>query len=82
MAIDKDRRCLTRRETWVVLPHLSTPSRRMNAPRFGMDVELVGVIIAIEFLCRLTVEIDSTMRHTICVGPSWWHAQNEGIEWV
>jgi len=33
-AMEMERRCLRRREHWVVLPHRSTPSRRMNAPLF------------------------------------------------
>jgi hypothetical protein len=44
-ATEMDRRCLRRREHCVVFPHLSTPSRRMNAPLFEVDFVVPPVII-------------------------------------
>lgn len=46
-ATEMERRCLRRREHWVVLPHRSTPSSRMNAPRllFVGDFDVPPVII-------------------------------------
>jgi len=51
VASDRDSKCLTSRPTCVVLPHLSTPSRRIKAPLFGL-VALLGVIIAINTVPR------------------------------
>jgi len=44
-ARERERRCLRRREHWVVFPQRSTPSRRMNVPRFMAVVDGGGVSI-------------------------------------
>lgn len=52
-AMESERRCLRRSEHWVVFPHLSTPSKSIKAPRFG----LVFVDMEEEFLLGLPLLI-------------------------
>lgn len=50
-------RCLTSNPTWVVLPHRSTPSKTMKAPRLGaLVVDESKIIIILTMVLRKKVD--------------------------